>query len=155
MQLKTRFCAVVLTLTLAACGTSEQALQREATQSESATAVAQASASEAGSGTYASDCSDAASAFVVSLVKGQDGMVEGEVKAAGKTYSNLLTSYSFMGDATPSEFLIAVIFDEANAPVDAKVEGGPRLEIWKDSGSFIALMNGDKAKKLALCPLQS
>lgn len=145
--------AALSTLSLLACNGPDSSPNELATANATSTSTAQpTTAGEPGSGTYAANCSDLASAYVVRLAKDEDGMVAGSVTTAGKTYSDLLTSYSFKGDSTPQDFLVAVLFDPANSPVDSNVADGPRIEIWKDSGSYFALVNGDAANRLGPCP---
>jgi hypothetical protein len=103
-------------------------------------------AAEPGSGIYASDCSDAASGFAVSI--NSDGTATVENK--GKTYDNVLTSYSFFGDATPSDFLIAVMFDQGASPIPA-LKRDSWIEIWKGDPDTYALVNGQKTERLDLC----
>lgn len=106
---------------------------------------------ELGTGVYAADCAAKDSEFTIRLEKSQDGFVNGNVDHAGKSYAGLLTSYSYMGDATPSDFHVAVMFDATNSPVPVPADGDPRIELWKGEAAYYALINGDKAQRLLFC----
>lgn len=149
----------IATVTLTGCnpatapvqGDSGTAAAEPVTASPTAASTATAATSgEPGSGTYAADCSKAGDGFAITLAKGADGMVGATVKQGGKSYDNLLTSYSYMGQDTPQNFLVAVLFDEGKSPVPAS-EDGASLEIWKGEAAYYALVNGDKAKRLMFC----
>jgi hypothetical protein len=115
-----------------------------------AAATAPAAAPEAGSGTYAADCKAADQGYAITLTIDSSRMTVAEVVHAGKTYANQLTAYSFRGAETPSDFLVAVLFDQGNAPEGVNAEDG-RIELWKADTSYYALIDGDKAKKLSFC----
>ena len=105
---------------------------------------------EQGSGTYAADCTKMDGRFAITLNRGADGMTSATVVHGGKTYDQLLTSYSYMGKNTPEDFHVAVMFDNTNAPIPVDAES-TRLEIWKGEAAFYTLVNGDKAKHLMFC----
>jgi hypothetical protein len=109
--------------------------------------ISPALAAEPGSGLYASDCSDAASGFSIAI--NSDGTAT--VQNKGETYDNVLTSYSFFGDNTPSDFLIAIMFDQGASPVPA-LDGDSWIEIWEGDPDTYALVNGQKNERLDLCP---
>ncbi|MBL4556516.1 MAG: hypothetical protein JKP98_02910 [Rhodobacteraceae bacterium] len=66
-----------------------------------------AAAEEPGSGLYAADCADPAAGYRIAIMA--DGSAE--VQQGATTLAELLTRYSYFGDATPADFLIAVLFD--------------------------------------------
>ena len=150
------YLSLAAALAVSGCKQAEAPAETEATRPAAATETDTAKASapagnaEPGSGTYAADCKATDQGYAIALTKDSSNMVVAEVKHAGKTFSNLLTSYSFMGNATPQDFLVAVLFDEGKAPDGVNTKEG-RIEIWKDKTSYHALVDGDKAKKLSLC----
>lgn len=112
-------------------------------------------ASEPGSGVYARSC-----AAVEPTARGEviiDISADGsaEVTTGGAIYPDLLTSYSFFGDATPAEFLIAVMFGPDASPLPAPPapdETGPGwIEIWNGTENFFALENGQPEARLEFC----
>lgn len=104
-------------------------------------------AEEPGSGVYAADCAAADEGFAVGI--SSDGTAR--VVAGGESYPDLLTSYSFFGDATPADFHIAVLFGPDRAPLPPK-DGRPGwLEIWQGEAAFFALPNGEAGRRLAYC----
>jgi hypothetical protein len=56
-----------------------------------------------------------------------------------------------MGNSTPKNFLIAIMFDAKNSSLPGYKGDDGRLEIWKDGKSYYLLENGQKNKKLQLC----
>jgi len=66
-------------------------------------------------------------------------------------YDNILTSYSYFGNSTPSDFVIAILFDEKKSPIPSYKGEPGHLEIWKKNGKFYILENGIKSKKLMQC----
>jgi hypothetical protein len=143
------YLSLVATLAISGCKQAEAPTEKPAT-TETDTASAPAAIAEPGSGTYAADCKAKDKGYAIALTNDSSNMVVAEVTHAGKTLSNQLTSYSFMGDATPKDFLITVLFEEGKAPDGVNAKEG-RIELWKDGTSFYALVDGDKAKKLSLC----
>ena len=100
-----------------------------------------------GSGLYAEDCRAADAGFAVEIA--EDGTAD--VAAEGKAYRDLLTSYSFFGVRTPTDFLIAVLFGRERAPVPMK-DGQPGwLEIWKGKAGYYLLVNGEKQPRYGFC----
>ena len=106
-----------------------------------------AQASEPGSGSYAKDCANPKGGY--SLFINKDGSATVETDKA--LYKNVLTSYSYFGNNTPNNFLIAIMFDAKNSPLPGYKGDDGRLEIWKDGKSYYLLENGQKDKKLQLC----
>lgn len=104
-----------------------------------------------GSGIFGLDCEASTGKYEVVLAKGDDGFVSAQVTSDSGRFKNLLTSYSYMGNATPTEFEIAIIFDPANAPVPDAEDGDPRIEIWKGESAFYGLINGNKSGRLDFC----
>lgn len=102
-----------------------------------------------GSGIYGPDCEASAGRYAIILGEGEDGHVSAQVTVDSGPFKDLLTSYSFMGDATPSDFLVAILFDREGAPVPDAVY--PRIEIWKEKNAFYALVNGNEDKRLEYC----
>jgi len=155
------FSALAMSLVAACSGKDGEATSTaandatEVAMGESAAANSTSLASpvigELGTGVYAADCDAKASEFAIRLEKSQDGFVNGNIDHAGKSYAGLLTSYSYMGDATPSDFHVAVMFDATNSPVPVPADGDPRIELWKGEAAYYALINGDKAQRLLFC----
>ena len=151
---------VVAGLLLVVSGCSAEREQSEASapsstspESEAPDTLDEAGTGEEGSGIYAADCDAQDEPYAISINTGGDGMVQAEVVHDGTTYPNLLTSYSFFGDETPADFLIAILFSEGNAPATAVDSDGARIEIWRGDTSYFALLNGDEANRLAFCPI--
>ncbi|MCF6321919.1 MAG: hypothetical protein L3J32_09155 [Rhizobiaceae bacterium] len=69
-------------------------------------------AGERGSGFYAADCKNPGGGYAITINK--DGTAQ--VDSDPNSYKNVLTSYSFFGNDTPSDFVIAILFDEKNSP---------------------------------------
>jgi len=102
---------------------------------------------EPGSGVYAADCANPEQGFSVDISSNGTATVMHD----GVTYADQLTSYSFFGKATPTDFHIAVLFDRNRTPLP-QASGDPSwLEIWKGEAAFYALPNGDKGKRLYFC----
>lgn len=147
---------LVAAIALAGCEQGSPPVEEKATEAAASEAPAATAASsnaavtEPGSGTYATDCKTKDKSYAIALSKDANNMVVGEVSHAGKTFSNQLTSYSFMGDGTPTDFLVAVMFDAGNAPDGVNADEG-RIEIWKGEAAYYALIDGDKSKKLLYC----
>ncbi|HBG99267.1 MAG TPA: hypothetical protein DDY29_11285 [Rhodobacteraceae bacterium] len=106
-----------------------------------------AAAEEPGSGLYAADCADPAAGYRIAIMA--DGSAE--VQQGATTLAELLTRYSYFGDATPADFLIAVLFDPEASPFAQGADGAPRIEIWKGEAAFYALVNGDPDRRLMSC----
>jgi len=153
MKLISKTAVMALALALLACDRGKPEAHTEATDSP-VVATPRAPKSnhraEEGGGVYAADCSADGGKFAIRLNKGDDGFVTADVDHDSKSYNDVLTSYSFFGDKTPTDFLLAVLFEAANAPVPVSGEAA-RIEIWKDGKSYYALINGDKSQKLHFC----
>lgn len=106
-----------------------------------------ATASEPGSGVYATDCANTATVYRVNIRS--DG--EGEVQFGETTFLELLTSYSYYGVRTPSDFHVAVMFNREGSPLAPGEDGDPRIEIWKGEVAFYALLNGERDRRLTYC----
>ncbi len=104
-------------------------------------------ATEPGSGVYAVDCARPKAGVAVTIAA--DG--NATVVAGGKTYKNVLTSYSFFGKETPPDFQIAILFDEHHSPLPSEDGQAGRLEIWRGEAAFYALPNGKKDRRLTFC----
>jgi hypothetical protein len=107
----------------------------------------EATASEPGSGVYALDCASSDETHRISI----RGDGSAEVQLGETTFMELLTSYSYFGDRTPSDFLVAVLFDPEASPIVAGPDGAPRIELWSSEGAYYALINGDTTKRLSYC----
>lgn len=104
-------------------------------------------ATEQGTGYYAANCDNPDPGYDISVYG--DGTAD--VMRGNSAYRDVMTSYSFFGDATPSDFLLAVLFDRENNPLpDYKGESG-WVEIWKGENSYYALENGRAGKQLFYC----
>jgi len=106
-----------------------------------------AMADEFGSGYYAQDCAHPGGGYNIVIYKDGTAMVEGDPDV----YEHLLTSYSFFGKDTPSDFLIAILFDAKNSPLPPYKGQTGWIEIWKNGNSLYALENGRASKELKLC----
>ena len=104
-------------------------------------------AAEEGSGYYAENCKHPGGGYNIIINKNGTAMVESDPEV----YENVMTSYSFFGNDTPSDFVVAIMFDAKNSPLPGYKGNDGRLEIWKDGKSYYLLENGRKAKKLQLC----
>ena len=82
-----------------------------------------AQASEPGSGSYAKNCAHAKAGYNFFINK--DGSVAVETSKA--LYKDAITSYSFFGNDTPSDFLVAIMFDTRSTlpfqPTKARQDG--------------------------------
>jgi hypothetical protein len=104
-------------------------------------------ANEAGSGYYAKDCKHPGGGYNIIIKKDGTATVETDPDV----YENVLTSYSFFGNDTPSDFLVAILFDAKNSPIP-EYKGNPGwIEIWKNSKGYYALENGQSSKTLMQC----
>ncbi|QIG53751.1 hypothetical protein G6N82_05925 [Altererythrobacter sp. BO-6] len=138
---------------LISCGNevAEVATEKDGAENEAATAntIQTTAAMEAGSGVYGLDCEAETGRYEIILNKSEDGFVSAQVTDDSGRFEDLLTSYSYMGDATPADFLIAIMFDPTNAPVpDAE---DPRIEIWKGENAYYGLVNGNRDERLDYC----
>jgi len=106
-----------------------------------------ASAAEPGSGYYAKDCAHPGGGYNIVISQNGTAMVESDPDV----YENLLTSYSFFGKDTPSDFLVAIMFDAKNSPLPPYKGQTGWIEIWKRGNSYYALENGRASKELQLC----
>lgn len=104
-------------------------------------------ATEPGSGVYAEDCMQKAAGYVVTI--NSDGTAN--VIANGVAYENAITSYSFFGDDTPSDFLVAIMFEKDASPVPSHEGDAGWIEIWKDGEATYALINGHKSDEFDTC----
>ena len=139
---------------LISCGNERADVSAEGTSAGDAAAMANASktttaTNAAGSGVYGFDCEAATGRYEIILSKGDDGFVSGQVTTDSGRFEDLLTSYSYMGDATPADFLIAIMFDRTNAPIPDSDD--PRIEIWKGENASYALVNGNEGERLDYC----
>lgn len=112
-----------------------------------ALAAAPALASEIGSGTYGATCASGDTLYRIDIRA--DGMAD--VQSGDTLFSDVLTSYSFYGDATPADFHIAIMFDGDKSPIASGKDGDARFEIWKGEAAYYALINGDKNHRLYFC----
>lgn len=139
---------------LISCGNETAEPSTEGTAADNVATAAGASemtmaGNEAGSGIYGFDCEAATGRYEIILRKGEDGFVSAQVTDDSGRFEELLTSYSYMGDTTPADFLIAIMFDPKNAPVPDADD--PRIEIWKGESAYYALVNGNENEKLVYC----
>jgi hypothetical protein len=104
-------------------------------------------ATEPGSGYYAKDCAHPGGGYNIVISKDGTAMVESDPEV----YKNVLTSYSFFGKDTPSDFLIAIMFDAKHSPLPKYKGQDGWIEIWKKGNSYYALENGRASKELQLC----
>jgi hypothetical protein len=104
-------------------------------------------ASEPGSGYYAKNCAHPGGGYNIVISKDGTAMVESDPDV----YENVLTSYSFFGNDTPSDFLVAIMFDAKNTPLPPYKGQTGWIEIWKRGNGYYALENGRASKELKLC----
>jgi len=105
-------------------------------------------ADEPGSGYYAKDCGNPGGGWNIIINKDGTATVEGDPDS----YDKVLTSYSFFGNDTPKDFVVAIMFDENNSPLPAYKGQSGWIEIWdRGEGSFYALENGRASKELKRC----
>ena len=104
-------------------------------------------AAEPGSGYYAKSCAHPGGGYNIIIHKNGTATVEGDPDS----YNNVMTSYSFFGNTTPSDFLVAIMFDPKNSPLPAYKGQSGWIEIWKKDGSYYALENGRASKELQIC----
>ncbi len=102
---------------------------------------------ELGSGYYAKDCAHPGGGYNIVIYKDGTAMIESDPDV----YEHLETSYSFFGNSTPSDFLVAILFDAKNSPLPPYKGQTGWLEIWKENSSFLLLENGRASKELKLC----
>lgn len=110
-------------------------------------AASLATASEPGSGVYALDCASSDETYRISI----RGDGSAEVQRGETTFMELLTSYSYFGNRTPNNFLVAVLFDPEASPIAAGPDGSPRIELWSGESAYYALINGDTKQRLDYC----
>jgi hypothetical protein len=106
-----------------------------------------AMSNELGSGYYAQDCAHPGGGYNIVIYKDGTAMIESDPDV----YEHLETSYSFFGNSTPSDFLVAILFDAKNSPLPPYKGRTGWLEIWKADNSFLLLENGRASKELKLC----
>ena len=106
-----------------------------------------AQASEPGSGYYAKNCAHTKGGY--NLFINKDGSATVETDKA--LYKDAITSYSFFGNDTPSDFLVAIMFNEKHSPLPAYKGNTGWIEIWKKGGGYYALENGRASKELKFC----
>ncbi len=104
-------------------------------------------AEEPGSGLYAENCSKPFSGYDITI--NSDGMAT--VQNKGEVYENVLTSYSFFGDDTPSDFIVAIMFDENSSPLPPYKGDTGWLEIWESDPDPYLLENGRASKEMGFC----
>jgi hypothetical protein len=104
-------------------------------------------AAEPGSGYYARDCVHPGGGYNITINKDGTAMVETDPDV----YENVMTSYSFFGNDTPSDFLVAIMFDEKNSPIPSYKGQSGWIEIWKTDKGYSALENGRASKELKHC----
>lgn len=110
-------------------------------------AASPALATEQGTGYYAADCQKPAPGYDI-LIR-DNGTAD--VTVGNRAYRYVMTSYSFFGSTTPSDFFLAILFEPGNSPLpDYKGQSG-WIEIWKGENSFYALENGRASKQLYYC----
>jgi hypothetical protein len=68
-------------------------------------------AGEPGSDYCAENCANSIGGYNITINKDGSAMVETDPTI----YENIMTSYLFFGKATPSDFVVAILFDEKNA----------------------------------------
>lgn len=152
-------CSLIVScsIALASCGEAGETANTGSDEETETAALAEdggaapTAAGEPGSGRYAADCAASEGGYQITIAKGAEGFMVANVVSGSNTYDDLLTSYSFMGDATPAEFEIAVMFDTDNSPVPIPQDDGPRIELWKGEAGYYALVNGDKDQRLMSC----
>jgi hypothetical protein len=104
-------------------------------------------ADEPGSGYFAKDCAHPGGGWDITIDKNGTATVAGDPDV----YENVMTSYSFFGDSTPSDFVVAIMFDKKNTPLPPYKGQTGWIEIWKDSKGYYALENGRASKQLKQC----
>lgn len=134
---------------LAACGSQSPSGQAKDRGGGEVVASAEENLAAEGSGIFGLDCEAATGRYEIILSEGDDGFVSAQVTGDSGRFEDLLTSYSYMGDATPTDFLIAIMFDPTNAPVPDSDD--PRIEIWKGENAYYALVNGNEDERLDYC----
>jgi len=106
------------------------------------------SAAEPGSGYYAKDCKYPGGGYNILIHKDGTATVESDPEV----YEKVMTSYSFFGKDTPSDFVIAILFDAKHTPLPPYKGQTGWIEIWKDyKGHYYALENGRASKELKQC----
>lgn len=107
-------------------------------------------ANEPGSGYYAKECRHPGGGYNIIINNNGTATVETDPDV----YENVLTSYSFFGNETPSDFLVAIMFGAKKSPVPT-YKGDSWIEIWKTSdpkkNGYLALINGRASKELTKC----
>jgi len=109
---------------------------------------APAFAEEQGTGFYADSCGYPERVYDISIY--DDGLAEVIVNN-NALYSNVDTSYSFFGDTTPSDFLVAVMFNPGDSPLPDYKGSTGWIEIWYGENNLYALENGRASKELSFC----
>jgi hypothetical protein len=104
-------------------------------------------AAEQGTGYYAADCQYPDPGYDITIYN--DGTAD--VMRGNKAYRDVMTSYSFFGDTTPSDFLLAILFDPSDNPLPDYKGSSGWIEIWEGENSYIALENGRASKQLNYC----
>ena len=104
-------------------------------------------AAEPGSGYYAKDCRHPGGGYNILISK--DGTAE--VESDPEVYEKVMTSYSFFGNDTPSDFVVAILFDAKHSPLPPYKGQTGWIEIWKGSKGYYALENGRASKELKQC----
>ncbi len=104
-------------------------------------------AAEPGSGYYAMDCKHPGGGYNIIIDKNGTATVESDPEV----YENVLTSYSFFGNATLSDFVVAILFDTKHSPLPPYKGNDGWIEIWKNAKGYYLLENGRKEKKLKQC----
>jgi hypothetical protein len=104
-------------------------------------------AAEEGSGYYAKNCKHPGGGYNIIINKNGTAMVESDPEV----YENVMTSYSFFGNDTPSDFVVAIMFNAKHTPLPPYKGQTGWIEIWKSSKGYYALENGRASKELKQC----
>jgi hypothetical protein len=105
-------------------------------------------AAEPGSGYYAKECKRPGGGYNILIYKDGTAMVE----SAPEVYEKVMTSYSFFGNDTPSDFVVAILFDAKHTPLPSYKGKTGWIEIWKGyKGNYYLLENGRASKEFKQC----
>ncbi|MCK5697696.1 MAG: hypothetical protein KAI02_06010 [Gammaproteobacteria bacterium] len=112
-------------------------------------------ASEKGTGVYANRCDSTGDKYTITINRNGTANVK---TPRHKTYNNVMTSYSFFGDTTPSDLIVAILFDSNNSPLPSYKGKTGWIEIWEADASsekFLMLENGRASKEFKQCQSNS
>ena len=110
-------------------------------------------ASEKGTGVYANRCDSTGDKYTITINRNGTAKV---TTPHNKTYNNVITSYSFFGDTTPSDLVVAILFDRHNSPLPSYKGKTGWIEIWDAGpGELLMLENGRASKEFKKCKFNS